>query len=386
MEKEVKEEKSHTLRNLGIGFLIMLIIGFVGALITDYVLHAYITNLIFIIMIIIAILIAGFSRFMLKVPLSICIFFVIGVILIPYLQFFVGKMDLYAMDPPQLRESVSVTEIRLDMGDFYMKNDKGEDIAVMKDIPEKKLYVGGNKVHLGTINMPPGNYVSGKLKIDKVEVDVNIDIEKEAAMALSTVSSYLPAGTSQEQMKSQVKAEIIKQFNPDTFKKFAPSGINFKDIRNDGSKVFFTVSLSLPEFPIPFPRTIPYPTGTGGPDILLDIVLDAGGFPSSVNPIIKLPPGAPEINFGDFAPDINKMMSGLMPGNVGPSDSDIQSIVKQQLSANAGPGGCLSQAECSAYCSNEANRDVCVSFARSKGITIEIPEAPQAPTPEAPSG
>ncbi|HLC57045.1 MAG TPA: hypothetical protein VJH95_00580 [Candidatus Nanoarchaeia archaeon] len=381
-KKEEKKEKKSFLKKLIMFFvwdLAALVIALAGAKLVDIAYHTFFSLTAYLIIVVIAIVVAGGLAWYKLIPKGLGIAIVIGLIMLPYMQLVVGNIDIYAVDPPEFRESVTAREIRLQMGEFFMTNDKGEEISVMKT-GETKLYPGGNKVHVGTLTMPAGNYGKGKMGKGSVEVDIEIDLEKEIGIQMASMGAAVPE-SSKESVNKMISEQVNSMFNEETLKGFAPAMVEFKNIQNDGKKASFTVMINLPEIEIPFPRSIPYPTGTGGPDLTLDIVLNEMGFPSTIKPLVLLPPGIQE-SIGKQVNELSEKMSSQFigmytPEQFGPGQGDIEGLVKNKMSAFGAPGGCLSESECGSYCDSPENQEECLGFAKKMGIDISIPEMPE---------
>ncbi len=275
-------------------------------------------------------------HFVIKLPKFWAGAIVMGILISPYMQFLVGKINIFLTDPPNLRPSVSVPEIRVALGDLIFINDQNQEIVVLPAGGVKTLYPGKNTVNLGQLNIPAGTYKSGKMCLKNVEVDVNIDLAKEAELAYDKFAArfkpQLPPGVPPEilaqlpgeaEIKTRVAAGLKEYFKPQLITPYLPPFVQVKKFANDGQIVRMTLAAQV-ELP-PLPLAFPYPTGTGGPDIVLDITLNAIGLPTGIVPIIKLPPGAPTINIPDLTPKLGDIKI--------PNDFGVPQNVLDQIKA-----------------------------------------------------
>jgi len=278
----------------------------------------------------IALVIAVVLVFAVKMPKFWAGAIVFGVLVSPYAQFLFGKINLFLTDPPKLRPSVTVPEIRVEMGDLFFINSEGQEINVLPASGVKTLYPGKNTVSLGQLNIPAGTYKSGKMSMKNIEVDVNVDLAKEAELGYEQfakefkveVPDDIPAEAlknipTEADIKARVTEGMKSYINAKVIGGYLPPFVKIKDFENNGDKIKMTLSATI-ELP-PLPIAFPYPTGTGGPDIVLDITLNEIGLPVAIVPIIKLPPGAPAINIPDMTPklgDVNIPTDFGMPQEV----------------------------------------------------------------------
>ena len=109
------------------------------------------------------------------------------------------------------------------------------------------------------------------------------------------------------------------------------------DITENKIAMVLSATIDLPVMPIAFP----YPTGTGGPDIVLDITLNEIGLPAGIKPIIKLPPGAPDIS--SMIPDMTPNLGAInMPTDFNIPDAALAQI-KQEVEAAVQKGESMKQ-------------------------------------------
>ncbi|MBS3060441.1 MAG: hypothetical protein J4432_02945 [DPANN group archaeon] len=248
---------------------------------------------------------------------------VFGFILIPYMQFFVGQINIFFVDPPEFRPSVDVPQIRVQIDSIDMTNDQGQAVNVLPQTQVHTLVPGGNKVNIGALNIPAGNYNKIGVRIGIIEVDINIDTNIEADLIYNDVKELLPP---------QATADIVKPIIKDRTKAMFESGTIVQMIQQQaggmasvkksavvGDVVQMTLALNAPL--IEFPVMIPYPVGRGGPDIVFDVVLNEIGFPTDIKPQITLPPGAPEIPLPDIMSYVRQGMQP--PTQIGPSKEQI---------------------------------------------------------------
>jgi len=314
----------------------MPVTALVAALVTEKINGTFISGWQLLIMVVIAVIVAVVLVVTIKLPKFIAGAIVTGLLLSPYFQFAFGKINVFLMDPPNLRPSVSVPEVRVEMGDLIFTNDAGQDIVVLPSGGVKTLYPGKNVVNLGQLDIPVGTYKSGKMSVKNIEVDVNIDLRKEIDLMYDNFKSEympeLPADMpeeakgmipSDEEIKQRISGEISKYLNASMISPYLPPFVKIKSFNQtaDNIAMILTATIDLPAMPIAFP----YPTGTGGPDIILDITLNAIGLPTGITPIIKLPPGAP---------DISSMIPDMTPniGNINmPTDFNIPPAALEQI-------------------------------------------------------
>jgi len=284
----------------------------------------------------VAVVVVAILHFIIKLPKFWAGAIVIGILISPYVQFLVGKINIFLTDPPNLRPSVSVPEIRVEMGDLIFVNDQNQEMVVLPASGVKTLYPGKNMVNLGQLNIPAGTYKSGKMSIKNVEVDINVDLAKEAELAYiqfekmfkPLIPADIPAAAlaqlpNESDIKARIEAGMKDYINRQVIEPYLPSFIKIKSFANDGRVIRMTLAarIDLPPLPLAFP----YPTGTGGPDIVLDITLNEIGLPTGIIPIIKLPPGAPQINIPDLTPKLGDVKI--------PNDFGVPQTVLNQIKA-----------------------------------------------------
>ncbi|MBI5734120.1 MAG: hypothetical protein HY973_04240 [Candidatus Kerfeldbacteria bacterium] len=298
----------------------------------------------------VTVVVVAILHFIIKLPKFWAGAMVIGILISPYVQFLVGKVNIFLTDPPNLRPSVSVPEIRVAMGDLIFVNDQNQEITVLPASGVKTLYPGENIVNLGQLNIPAGTYKSGKMSIKNMEVDMKVDLAKEAELAYSQfekmfkplIPADMPAAAlaqlpNETDIKARIKAGMKDYINRQAIEPYLPSFIKIKSLANDGQIIRMTLAtqIDLPPLPIAFP----YPTGTGGPDIVLDITLNEIGLPVGIIPIIKLPPGAPQINIPDLTPKLGDLK---IPNDFGLPQNVLDQI-KAEVTAAVTKGETLRQ-------------------------------------------
>jgi len=177
-----------------------------------------------------------------------------------------------------------------------------------------------------------------------VEVDVNVDLAKEVDLIyvqLADVLSSVPSDLSPEaqaqipteaDMKQKIREGMGERISKEMISPYLPSFVQIKTLNKTGDKIAMVIQAQIASIPIP--ASFPYPTGTGGPDVVLDITLNEIGLPTGIVPIIKLPPGAPAINIPNLAPDLGSM--GI-PTDFGMPDSVLEQI-KSQIRAGISQG------------------------------------------------
>lgn len=367
--------------NILINFLILLVLAVGGAAIVDYGLHAYFTTTVFVYLAAAAAILAGALLGLKKITVGQAAAIFFGLLLIPYVQFFVGRIDVFAMDPPELRESVNAKVVRVVLGEIQLTNDKGEQVTIIKDLTPKNLYPGANEIRLGTLDIPAGSYKGVHVAVQSVEVDLEIDLAKEAELDYAQLKDSLPA-LSEPLVKKAIKDRIVEVFNSEQLKALLPKDLlDLKNVQVSGDILSFTLAINPP--PIDVPVGFPYPTGTGGPDVTIDIILNPLGLPTGIKPIIHLPPGVPEINIpavtaGDQIPsDFSALIAGQATANMPCSDAaSCMTYCKEpgraeecaELAGKFGiqlpstPGGCKSQAECATYCAQPEHLQECQQF------------------------
>ncbi|MDO8517447.1 MAG: hypothetical protein Q7S33_04975 [Nanoarchaeota archaeon] len=371
--------------------LIIIFISFIGALISDYVFHAHFTLLTFIVIIVISLILGILSKIFLNIPIPYILGFILGIILIPYVQFFVGGIDIYVTDSFELRESVSVNELRISLDNLNLINDRGEKILILKNISEKVIPKNNTKVYIGKLKIPIGYYDKGYLNLKNIEIDSVLDVEKEADIQAAIAKSI-----SSTQNKEQIKSLILNSFSQENIKKYETQYIHFKNVKIQGSKVYFTLSITPSEIQMPFPVQIPYPLGMGGPDMTINLILNSFGYPTSIKPILDFPIGIPEVSLGNLAefPEYNlnilqkKEISSTPPTTTPPitppttpptttppitnppSTTPPTTTPPIDSGFGIGPGGCLSVEECLDYCSIPENEVECTQYIESQGFDV----------------
>ncbi len=335
-----------------LGLALMPITAWLVSLITEKYNGTFVSSKQLLIMIAVAVAAAVVLVLTAKLPKFIAGAIVVGVLLSPYFQFLFGKINVYLMDPPNLRPSVSVPEVRVELGDLIFVNSEGKDIVVLPDSGVKTLYPGKNVVNLGQLNIPVGTYKSGKMSVKNIEVDVNVDLRKEIDLVYDTykkqfapdIPADMPAEAlaaipSDEEIKQKIGGEVGKYISSEMISPYLPPFVKIKSFNKTADKIAMVLSayIDLPVMPIAFP----YPTGTGGPDIVLDITLNEIGLPTGINPIIKMPPGAPDIS--SMIPDMTPNLGAInMPTDFNIPDAALAQI-KQEVEAAVQKGETMKQ-------------------------------------------
>lgn len=327
-----------------IGIVIVPVVAYLASLATEAYSGTFVSAKTLLIMVAIAIAVVVVLHFVVRLPKFWAGAIVIGILISPYFQFLTGKINIFLTDPPNLRASVSVPEIRVVMGDLIFINSEGKEIVALPGGDVKTLYPGKNTVNLGQLNLPAGSYKSGLISIKNVEVDVNVDLAKEVDLIyanLADVLSSVPSDLSPEaqaqipteaDMKQKIREGMGERISKEMIAPYLPSFVQIKTFDKTGDKIVMVIQAQIATIPIP--ASFPYPTGTGGPDVVLDITLNEIGLPTGIIPIIKLPPGAPEINIPNLAPDFGSMG---VPTDFGMPDSVLEQI-KSQIKAGISQG------------------------------------------------
>lgn len=333
-----------------LGIILVPLLAYVASLITEKYLGTFVNFTQLLIMGAVTIVIVVILVLTVKLPKFIAGAIVIGIMLSPYFQFLFGKVNIFLTDPPNLRPSVDVPEVRVELGDLIFTNSENQDIVVLPASGVKTLYPGKNTVNLGQLNIPAGTYKSGKMSVKNIEVDVNVDLKKEIDLMYdkfknqyaSLIPADLPAEAKgmipgDEEIKQKISGEVGKYLNANLITPYLPPFVKLKSFTKTGDTLAMVLSakIDLPVMPIAFP----YPTGTGGPDIVLDITLNAIGLPTGITPIIKLPPGAPDIS--SMIPNMTPNLGDInMPTDFNIPDAALAQI-KQEIDAGIKQGEAL---------------------------------------------
>ncbi len=291
-------------------FAIAITIAFAGAIALEYGLHTYMTNSRLAYTIaggIILVLALSFAVSEIKAHrtgyLAAVVF---GIVLMPYVAFVVGKMDLYMVDD-NLARGLTVKEVRVTMDDMKFKTKEGTSVVVLKGGNTMAMHPGENEVRVGTMEIPKGTYVGGEIAPKSIEVDMQLDLNE--VLAGLKDGTGLPVGVPSlsgvpENLRpsdSELKEQIASRFTSN-----APPIGKLKNVNRNGDIIAFTLDIDSSQ--IPFPKEIPFPQfeypGVGGPDITLDIILGLDGKPETIQPIIHLPPGLPADQISQFASSI----------------------------------------------------------------------------------
>ncbi|MDD5071226.1 MAG: hypothetical protein PHQ42_00595 [Patescibacteria group bacterium] len=333
-----------------VGILLAPIIAYIVSLVTEARLGTFVSAKILLIMVIIAVAAVVILHFAIRLPKFWAGAIVIGILISPYFQFLFGKINIFLTDPPNLRASVSVPEIRVEMGDLIFINNEGGEVVALAGGGVNTLYPGKNIVNLGQLNLPAGNYKSGRISIKNVEVDIGVDLAKEVNLVygeladiLSMIPSDIPAEAAvlipgEADMKKRIAEEMEKIISKEMIIPYLPSFVRLKSFDRSGNSIAIVIQAQIADIAIP--AAFPYPTGAGGPDIILDITLNEIGLPTGIAPIIKLPPGAPAITIPDLAPDFGGM--GI-PTDFGIPESVLEQI-KSEIRAGISQGQALKAA------------------------------------------
>lgn len=323
-----------------IGIIIMPVVAYLASLVAEAYLGTFVSTKTLLIMVAIAIVAVIILCLAIRLPKFWAGAMVVGILVSPYCQFLVGKINVFLTDPPNLRSSVSVPEIRVEMGDLIFTNSEGKSVVALPAGGVKTLYPGKNMVNLGQLNLPAGSYKSGQISIKNVEVDVNVDLAKEVdlvyrelADVLSSIPSDIPAEAgaqipSKVDIKQRITEEMGSRISKEMIAPYLPLFVQIKTLNKTNDKISMVIQAQIAAIQIP--AAFPYPTGTGGPDVVLDITLNEIGLPTGIVPIIKLPPGAPAITIPDLTPDLGGM--GI------PTDFGMPENVLEQIKAEIQAG------------------------------------------------
>lgn len=263
------------------------VIGVVGALFTEYVLKIGVlgsVNLKYFlgVGVVAAVFVAIFAAKRVGTLIGAFAFAVstvIGFALIPYFAFLVGQIDIYMVDD-NLAEGVTVLEVRPVMEKIVFGTPNNGEVPVWSGPQTLTLYPGENRVKLGRFAMPAGTYSGGKVYIDDIQVDIQMDL---ATMKNPADGQAIPADYYEQTF------ELIKS----SFGGGSVGGFTTTLLQSSlsGNIADFTISVGSMTLPIPIPE-IQYP-GVGGPDVTVDIILDEMGRPdpSKIRTIIEMPPG-----------------------------------------------------------------------------------------------
>ncbi|MFA4833970.1 MAG: hypothetical protein WC619_03955 [Patescibacteria group bacterium] len=327
-----------------IGIIIAPVVAYLASLISEARLGTFVSTRTLLIMAAVAIVVVVILHFVIRLPKFWAGAIVVGILISPYFQFLTGKINIFLTDPPNLRASVSVPEIRVEMGDLIFTNSEGKAIVALPGGDVKTLYPGKNTVNLGQLNLPAGSYKSGQISIKNVEVDVNVDLAKEVDLIyaqLADVLSSIPSDLSPEaqaqipseaDMRQKIKEGMEGRISKEMIAPYLPSFVQIKSFNKTGDSIIMIIQAQIATIAIP--AAFPYPTGTGGPDVVLDITLNEIGLPTGIIPIIKLPPGSPAITIPDLTPDFGKM--GI-PTDFGMPESVLEQI-KSEIKAGISQG------------------------------------------------
>ncbi|MBI1975376.1 MAG: hypothetical protein HYT31_03970 [Parcubacteria group bacterium] len=328
--------------SIPLGAILVPVLGYLASFATEKYYGTFASGSQLAIMGAVALAIAIIGVATVKLPKFVAGAIVVGILLSPYFQFLFGKVNVFLMDPPNLRPSVSVPEVRVELDDLVFTNNEGKAIVVLPSSGVKTLYPGKNIVNLGQLNIPAGTYTSGRMGVKNIEVDVTVDLKKEIDLVYdsfkSQYASLIPADLpaealsqipSDEEIKQKIGNEVVKYLDKSMIAPYLPPFVTIKSFNKTPDMLTMVLSarIDLPVMPIAFP----YPTGTGGPDVVLDITLNEIGLPTGINPIIKMPPGAPDISsmIPDMTPDIGSVN---MPTDFNIPDAALAQI-KQEVEA-----------------------------------------------------
>ena len=212
---------------------------------------------------------------------------VIGFLLVPYFSFFLGKMNLFAVD--QLPPGFKVIEMRVELDNVtFVKTDNSEVLA--QGPTTFTLRPGATRVHVGTIDLPAGSYIGRRIYLGNVDVDVEVDLATWPYDQIPGFEGYTIAeGVAHEYFTWEEAYENFKWYQDHFFKQVFPNGSSSNWSALDGTK--FTFTMSTGKFPQPEFQADPISTpGFGGPDVTLDFTLTEQGV-VTVTPILDFPPG-----------------------------------------------------------------------------------------------
>ena len=259
---------------LGIVFLV----GFVGALVTEYVLKIGVLGSANFKYFLIAGAVGAVLIFAVFRKISFAVATFIGMLLIPYVVFAIGRIDFYMVDD-NLAQGITVIEVRPTMDRIVFGTaDKG-DVEVWSGPQTLALHPGENRVKLGRFNMPEGTYKGGAVYIGDIQVDIKAD--------LAVMANPIGGQAIEPEHYSEVFESIKARMSGNA------GGFNIVLINSSlsGNVGIFTISVGKMTQQLPMPE-IKYP-GMGGPDITLDITLDEMGKPdpTKIRAIVDMPPG-----------------------------------------------------------------------------------------------
>jgi hypothetical protein len=156
--------------------LLALAIGIIGTLLSENFLHILITRVEFYMILVVGAASAGivyFPKFLRRLGLhSLVIAVTLGLLMMPYLGFVLGKSDLFVKDA--LPEGLEVKELRVTiLKQEFRKAGTDEWVTTMEN-RSMTLYVGRNWAWLGELNLPVGKYDRMRMW-RRVEIDIKWD-------------------------------------------------------------------------------------------------------------------------------------------------------------------------------------------------------------------
>jgi len=114
-----------------IGIAIVPVVAYLASLATEAYWGTFVSAKTLLIMAAVAIVVVTILHFAVRLPKFWAGAIVVGILISPYFQFLTGKINIFLTDPPNLRASVSVPEIRVVMGDLIFNNAEGKAIVAL---------------------------------------------------------------------------------------------------------------------------------------------------------------------------------------------------------------------------------------------------------------
>ena len=238
--------------------------------ICEYILHLKTFSTSFlIVMLIIGLVVAISCSIFFKTKSAIGLVF--AFLLVPYISFILGPIDIYMVDD-NLAQGIQVIEVRPTIEKIEFTETTQGQITALQGPKTLKLHPGENEVSLGSLSLVAGSYTEMKVFLGTIEVDLTIDIE-----TLINPDKYIPTDVPQDYtLDKTIYYRAVAEALGGTL---------------EGLQLHYTYKLDPMEIPVPI--AFPYPTGTGGPDVILDIILGEDGLPKTIQPKLNFPPGTP---------------------------------------------------------------------------------------------
>ncbi len=200
---------------------------------------------------------------------------IIGFFLVPYFAFFLGRINLFAVDQMNM-PGTKVIEMRITQNRVAWVKTDGTEVTAWSGPTTITLHPGVTRIYFGTMNIPAGSYTGRMIYLDTVEIDTQVDL---------SVWTTPEGGSIPPEMYQEVYDNFRSEFDSHLQQEF-PQGSSSNWALN-GSIITFTMSTG--PFQESEPDPIDYP-GFGGPDITLDFTLTEDGM-ITVTPILDFPPG-----------------------------------------------------------------------------------------------